>query len=169
MISESNIQISRNHVVLNILNRDLIQLNHSMNTVAEGLKALGFSKNFLFAMLQVRNRLAAMCDGMDNLKIDLMKIHQYMTGLTTHKVIPTLLPPGDLQDILLDVKNKLKTNPKLSLPVSEKTDIWSYYQFMRINAFVHQDMLIVILILPLIDRDLEFDLFKGHSLPLRHA
>ena len=60
MISESNIQTSRNHVDLNILNRDLIQLNHDMNTVAEGLKALQFSKNFLLAMLQVRNRLATM-------------------------------------------------------------------------------------------------------------
>ena len=39
---------------------------------------------------------------------------------------------------------------------------------MRINAFVHRDMLIVILILPLIDRDLEFGLFKAHSLPLLH-
>ena len=57
MISESNIQISRNCVVLNILNTDLIQLNHSMNTVAEALKALKFSKNFLLAMLQVRDWL----------------------------------------------------------------------------------------------------------------
>ena len=29
-------------------------------------------------------------------------------------------------------------------------------------------MLIVLLILPLIDMDLEFDLFKAHSLPLMH-
>ena len=71
------------------------------------------------------------------LKINLMKIHQYMTGLTTHKVTPTLIPPVDLQDILLNVKNKLKTNPKLALPVSEKADIWSYYQFMKITAFIH--------------------------------
>ena len=46
MINESNIQISRNHAVLNSLNRDLIQLDHSMRMVTEGLKALEFSKNF---------------------------------------------------------------------------------------------------------------------------
>ena len=39
---------------------------------------------------------------------------------------------------------------------------------MKINAFVHCDMLIVIFILPLIDRDLECELFKAHSLPLLH-
>ena len=92
MINESNIQISRNHAVLNILNRDPIKLNHSMNTVAEDLRALEFSKNFLLAMLQVRNRLATMHDGMDNLRIDLKKIHKYMTSLTT----PTLISPADL-------------------------------------------------------------------------
>ena len=59
-INESSIQISRNQAVLNSLNRDLIQLDHSMKTVTEGLKVLEFSKNFLLAMLQVRNRLATM-------------------------------------------------------------------------------------------------------------
>ena len=39
MINESNIQISRNCTVLNSLNRDLIQLDHSMRMVTEGLKA----------------------------------------------------------------------------------------------------------------------------------
>ena len=70
--------------------------------------------------------------------------------------------------MLLDVENKLKANPKLALPVAEKAYIWSYYQFMKINAFVYCDMLTVILILPMIDRDLEFELFKVHGLPLLH-
>ena len=64
------------------------------------------------------------------------------------------------------MENIQKTNPKLALPVNEKVDIWLYYQYIKINAFIHQDMLIVILILSLIDWDLEFDLFKEHSLPL---
>ena len=168
MINESNIQISRNWAVLNSLNRDLIQLDHSMKTVTEGLKVLEFSKKFLLAMLQVRNRLATMWDGMDNLRIDLAKINEYMLSLATHKVSPNLIPPADLRSILLDAENKLKANPKLAIPVSEKADIWSYYQFLKINAFVQSDMLIVVLILPLIDRDLEFDLFKVHGLPLLH-
>ena len=168
MINESNNQISKNHTVLNSLNRDLIQLDHSMRMVTEGLKALEFSKNFLLAMLQVRNRLATMQDGMDNLRIDLVKIHEYMLSLATHKVTPNLIPPADLRSILYDVEIKLKANPKLALPVVEKADIWSYYQFLKINAFVHRDMLIIVLILPLIDRELEFDLFKAHNLPLLH-
>ena len=68
-------------------------------------------------MLQVRNGLATMQDGMDNLRIDLSKIHEYMMSLTTHKVTPNLIPPADLWSILLDVENKLKVNPKLALPV----------------------------------------------------
>ena len=168
MINESNVQISRNRAVLNMLNRELLQLNHSMAFVTEGLKALEFSKNFLLAMLQVGNRLSTMPDGMDNLRIDLSKIHEYMMSLTTHKVTPNLIPPADLWSILLDVENTLKANPKLALPVAEKAKIWSYYQFMKINAFVYHSMLTVILILPLIDRDLEFELFKAHCLPLLH-
>ena len=39
---------------------------------------------------------------------------------------------------------------------------------MKINVFMDCDMLIVMLIFPLIDRDLEFKLFKAHCLPLLH-
>ena len=119
-------------------------------------------------MLQVRNRLDMMRDGIENLKEDLDKIHEYMMSLTTHKVSPNLIPPTDLRDILDDINRKLIANPRLSLPIHENADIWTYYQFLKIDAFVHRDMLIVVLILPLIDKDLEFDLFKAHSLPLLH-
>ena len=44
----------------------------------------------------------------------------------------------------------------------------SYYQFLKIDCLVHRDMLIVVLILPLIDKDSQFDLFKAHSLLLLH-
>ena len=37
-----------------------------------------------------------------------------------------------------------------------------------IDSFVHRDMLIVVLLFPLFDKDLQFDLFKAHSLPLLH-
>ena len=168
MIDKSNIQIGQNRAVINALSRDLIQLNNSLNSVSETVKELQFIKNFILAMLQVRNRLTLMHDGMENLKEDLGKISEYMTSLTTHQVTPNLIPPTDLRDILQDVSNKLVANPKLTLPVNKNADIWSYYQFLKINAFVHRDMLIVVLILPLIDKDLEFDLFKAHSLPLLH-
>ena len=152
-----------------MLNRDLLQLNNSMNSLSEGLKALEFSKNFILAMLQLRNRLATMHDGMDNLKDDLSQIYEYMTSLTTHKVTPNLIPPTDLRDILEDVKAKLIANPKLALPIDKNANIWACYQFLKIDSFVHRDMLIVILTLPLIDKDLQFDLFKAHSLPLLHS
>ena len=47
MINENNAQILRNRAILNNLNRDLIQLDHSMKTVSEGLKALEFSKKII--------------------------------------------------------------------------------------------------------------------------
>ena len=168
MINNTNFQISQNRAVLNTLTRDFIQLNHTMTGVITNLKIAQFSRNFIYAMLQIRNKLALMRDGMDNLRQDLSKIHEYMTSLTSHKVTPNLIPPSDLREILSDVEEKLKANPKLALPQTEEKKIWSYYQFLKLDAFVHQEMLIVILILPLIDKDLQFDLFRAHNLPLLH-
>ena len=145
MIDNSNVQISQNQAVLIMLNRDLLQLNNSMNSLSEGLKALEFIKNFILAMLQLRNKLATMHVGMDNLKDELSQIYEYMTSLTTDKVTPNLIPPTDLRDILEDVKAKLIANPKLALPIDKNANIWSYYQFLKIDSFVHRDMLIVIL------------------------
>ena len=53
LIDKSNIQINQNRAVINTLNRELIQLNNSLNSVSEGLKELEFSKKFILAMLQV--------------------------------------------------------------------------------------------------------------------
>ena len=81
---------------------------------------------------------------------------------------PNLIPPSDLRNILIDIGNRLQANPKLTLPNPKGTSIWAYYEFLKITAFVHHDILIVILTLPLIDTDLQFDLFKIHNLPLLH-
>ena len=94
-----------------MLNRDLLQLKNSMYVVGEVIKALEFSKNFILAMLQVRNRLATMHDGMENLKDELTKIYEYMKSLTTHKVTSNLIPPIDLRRILEDVTMKPVAKP----------------------------------------------------------
>ena len=60
MIDKSNIQIGQSRAVINALSRELIQLNNTLNTVSDAVKELEFSKNFILAMLQVRNRLAMM-------------------------------------------------------------------------------------------------------------
>ncbi len=168
MISNNNLEISKNRGLLNSLNKDFVKLNHSLGQVILELRALEFSRNFIFAILQIRNRLALLRDGLDNLRVDLTKIQEYMTSLTSHRVTPNLIPPTNLREILEDVVKKLESNPKLTLPVSQDTSIWSYYQFLKIDAFVHKDILIVLLIIPLIDTDLQFDVYKAHSLPLLH-
>jgi len=166
MISNNNVEISKNRALLNSLNKELVQLNHSMSAVITGLRAVAFSRNFIYAILQIRNRFALFRDGLDNLRMDLVKIEEYMSSLTSHSVTPNLIPPTDLREILQDVVQKLESNPKLALP--QVTNIWSYYQFLKIDAFVHQDVLIVLLVLPLIDRDLQFEVYKAHNLPLLH-
>ena len=101
-------------------------------------------------------------------RFDQLEDFAKQTTFRSYKVTPNLIPPADLRSILYDVEIKLKANPKLALPVVVKANVWSYYQFLKINAFVICDMLIIVLILPLIDRDLEFNLFKAHNLPLLH-
>ena len=123
MIDNSNVQISHKRAVINMLSRDLIQLNNSMNSVSESITHLDFSKNFILAMLQLKNRLMTMCDGIETLNEDFKRIYEYMMSLTTHKVTPNLIPPTDLRDILEDVKARLVINPKLSLPVDKNANI----------------------------------------------
>ena len=93
-----------------------------MNSVSEDIKALEFS-NFILPLLQLRNRLATMHDGIETLKEDLKRINEYMMSLTTHKVTLYLIPPTDLRDILEDVKTRLVANPKLALPVDRNAII----------------------------------------------
>ena len=79
-----------------------------------------------------------------------------------------ITPPDKLKKILHRIMEDIKSNAKLRLCEDPETNIWSYYETVKLTPIVLQDYLMLILTIPLIDQSLQVNLYKVHNLPMLH-
>ena len=85
------------------------------------------------------------------LKEDIDSLYEYMRALATQELNPMNIPPDILKKILNKIIEDIKSNARLWLSKDPKTNIWAYYGNIKLTPIVHQDYLILILTIPLID------------------
>ena len=66
------------------------------------------------------------------------------------------------------MEERLTPNPRLRLPYDSKTDIWRFYDILRITPVVLDKLLVILLTIPLTDQSLEMNIFRIHNLSLVH-
>ena len=101
-------------------------------------------------------------------QFNIQKVYSYIETLSTSTTNLTWINPPDLQFLLFDIKNQLRSHPQLDLPANITSDIWRYYKFLKIQAFVLTYALFVILTIPLLHKCLTFHLYRIHNIPLAH-
>ena len=58
--------------------------------------------------------------------------------------------------------------PHLALPQWKGEDIWYMYKSMKLQSFMLSATLYVVLHIPLVDKSLQFKLYRIHNIPLVH-
>ena len=96
------------------------------------------------------------------------RVLEYLRAMATHQCSPVIILPPVLRYLLQKVEGRLTSNSKLRLPYNSKTDIWRFYDILRITLVVLDKLLVVLLTIPLTDQSLEMNIFKIHNLPLVH-
>ena len=76
-----------------------------------------------------------------------------------------IIPPDILKKILHRIMEDIKSNVKLRLC---ETNIWPYYETVKLTPIVLQDYLMLILTIPLVDQSLWVNLYKVHNIPMLH-
>ena len=77
---------------------------------------------------------------------------------------PKLITPELLIRELLKVQDKLP--PSIQLPEDPKTNVWHFYKFLSVSHTTHDNKIIVLIKVPLIDHDSTLDLYKVYNLPV---
>ena len=85
--------------------------------------------------------------------------------LASHTVNPLIIPPHELREVLIKVKEKMKHKPRLNLPHDPDNNIWAYYSIMKVTPIVQDDFLLVILTIPFIDTSIPMNVYQVHNLP----
>ena len=87
--------------------------------------------------------------GVVSLKEGVESFYEYMWVLANHEINPLVVPPLELQCMLLDIKHNIHLYPWLALPDDPNDSIWAYCPIMQVSSIVVECFLIVILSIPL--------------------
>ena len=85
--------------------------------------------------------------------------------LANQIVNPLIIPPHELREVMIKVKEELKHKPRLNLPTDPDNNIWPYYSIMKVTPAVQDNFLLVILTIPLNDTSVSMNVYQVHSLP----
>ena len=98
------------------------------------------------------------------LQNDLDLIRQYMSIHATNKLAPNIIDPTHLRQELIKIQSKLI--PTLALPEDPYTNIWHYYTLLTVAPMNHDNKLVLMINIPLVDPDSKMTLYKIHNLPI---
>ena len=91
-----------------------------------------------------------------------------MRPLASQELNPMIILPDTLKKILHKIIEDIKSNSRLKLFEDPETNIWSYYETVKLTPIVLKDYLMLILTVPLVDHSLQMNLYKVHNLPMSH-
>ena len=117
-------------------------------------------------MFQLRSHLATLHNGIHSVKIDILSILNQVLVIRSQKLTPALLNPLDLISLLIKLETQMVSHPRLVLPQWNSEKNWYMYKFMKSQSCI--DTLYVILLIPIVDKSLQFHLFRIHNIPLVH-
>ena len=135
-----------------------------------GLRSLVVATNFhlytYYLMNMAQLTVLKLLVGMNNLELNIDKISEYLQIMATHKATPIVILPEALHSLLKKVVQQLQLNPWLRLPYyPEGTGIWKYYDNIRVYPVLTDNMLVILLTIPILDTTLEFNIYRVHNLP----
>ena len=79
-----------------------------------------------------------------------------------------IVPPSDLRNILLDVKNETHSHSRLAPSDIPDVNIWAHYSVMPVFPNVTEEFFIGILSISLIGISLQMHLYRVYNLPALH-
>ena len=83
---------------------------------------------------------------------------------TTNKLTPNINDPTHLRQELIKIQGKLI--PTLASPEDPYTNIWHHYKFLTVAPMIHDNKLVLMINIPLVDLDSSMTLYKIHNLPI---
>ena len=103
---------------------------------------------------------------MKQMQHDMTLIREYLNIHTTGRLNPNIIDPIHLRQELIKINKQLPT--QLSLPENPRTNIWHYYKFLTVTPISHDNKIILMIRIPLIDLDSSMTLYKIYNLPIFH-
>ena len=100
----------------------------------------------------------------NNGKIYMEHLSAQLDMLSLGHVSPSIITPKNLKKLLLEMQSKLPFH--LTLPEDPGKDLWKYYQTLTCTTILDEDKFLIIVSIPLLDRETTFETYKVFNTPL---
>ena len=152
--------------MLNNLNVALTQLQYKL------MRTIYLSQYKSFTTYVLRDAGYAMTrllSGLTTATQNIESIYAYLRIMNSHCLDPTVMPVFQLRELLKYVQQEIEGSPRLELPLELNShDIQGYYNVIRVTALLTDDVLFIVMTIPLKDTSLQMNVYKVHNLPLIH-
>ena len=167
VISITNVSrtlINENRLLINGMIETIITLNTTLKEIQYDLFLLLTTRKFFLIHAETLTHSHRLNNEVNNLINDIQVIEQYMTMFSSGELNPKLITPKLLIKELIKIQGKLPSS--LKLPEDPKQNIWHFYKFLSVSHITHDNKIIILIKLPLIDHDSTLDLYKVYNLPV---
>lgn len=167
LMNLSKIELESNRKQLNALSRTLFSVNTRLTNISTALEhEIMNLETFVRLYLQLDLLIADIRDSINKARIYLNTLRQQLGTLALGHINVDLVRPNALREILLEIQKSLPQNIKL--PIDPVKDIWSYYKILTSTALLERDLFVVIISIPLVDSQKQFEVYEVTSLQLPH-
>ena len=165
IINVSRVQISENRQTINAILEGLIDMGDQIQALSEELERkvhqLEAYVSSYFQIDLVVNEAQQMINRMSNY---LEHLQLQLNMLSLGRLAPSTITPNNLKALLLDIESHLE--PHLKLPADPQKELWTFYQFLTCSTILQNNMILVLVPIPLLDFSYEFEVYRVHNLPV---
>ena len=140
----------------------LYRVDHYIKDLQDLITFNWYVNNLLMDANVIVNRLIT---GLIVLRNNVEVIYRYLSVIASHEVNPVMIPPPPLRELLKEVQEEMKQNLRLKLPYDPQEEIYKFYEVMKVTPVIVEDVLTMLLTIPLIDKSLEMNIYRVHNLP----
>ena len=140
----------------------LNRIDHSIGTLNDIVTFNWVSNNMLLDANVIVNRLVT---GLIVLRNNVERIYRYLNVIASREVSPVMIPPPPLRQLLAEVREEVGSSPRLMLPYDPQREIYKFYEVMKVAPVVVEDVLSMLLAVPLMDKSLQMGVCGVHNLP----
>ena len=158
-------QVSRHGEMLYEMDTKMFIMNKTIQDIMWSIDFLQYESDVLHYF---QARIIRVHSSLYTLKGEVDSLYEYTRALASQELNPIIIPPDILKKDTPQNMEDIKSNARLRLCEDPETNIWSYYEIVKLTPIVLQDYLMLILTVPLVDQSLQVNLYKVHNPPMLH-
>ena len=159
LINENGLKIDMIIYTILSINETILNIKTHIQTLFTARRSLLLHFEFMIHHTRIWYLLKQM-------QHDMTLIGEYLNIYSTGRLNPNIIGSIHLRQELIKI-NKQPT-AHLSLPENLRTSIWHYYKFLTVTPISHDNKIILLIKIPLIDLDSSMTLYKIYNLPMFH-